>query len=259
MIEVTMDIQHIMDYIPTTYTLHQQEETKTMVDLKLLKEILIDSSVNQCQGFCYNSKKDVFVLACINSQNSRQIIYELDPKTFDIVGTYRFRNSTELAHMNTLTYNPDTNLLYTTNAVVNGHRITTIEADTMTIGETITIPERVFNLGYDIKKKQFVSIVPVNATMRRINYYTPQFELIQSKEIDAHHNDFNNNGAFAYDGRTIFATLSTVVTIDKYGAVSKITPFPKALEIEDMDMRHNMMYAAVNAGHNVAIYSLINY
>ena len=50
-----------------------------------------------------------------------------------------------------------------------------------------------------------------------------------------------------------------MVTIDKYGAVSKITPFPKALEIEDMDMRHNMMYAAVNAGHNVAIYSLINY
>ena len=44
-----MDIQHIMDYIPTTYTLHQQEETKTMVDLKLLKEILIDSSVNQCR------------------------------------------------------------------------------------------------------------------------------------------------------------------------------------------------------------------
>ncbi|WP_456155352.1 hypothetical protein [Veillonella sp.] len=224
-----MDIQHIMDYLPTTYALHQQEATETMVDLKLLKEIPIDSSVNQCQGFCYNSRKDVFVLACINSQNSRQIIYELDPRTFDIVGTYRFRNSTELAHMNTLTYNPDTNLLYTTNAVVDGHRITTIDADTMTIGDTITIPERVFNLGYD------------------------------TKDIDAHHNDFNNNGAFAYDGYTIFATLSTVVTIDKSGAVSKITPFLKGLEIEDMDMRHNMMYAAVNVGHNVAIYSMISY
>ena len=171
-----MDIQHVTDYLLTTYVLQNHESTKMMVDLKLLKEIPIDSSVNQCQGFCYNSKKDVFVLACINSQNSRQIIYELDPRTFDIVGTYRFRNSTELAHMNTLTYNPDTNLLYTTNAVVDGHRITTIDADSMTIGKTITIPERVFNLGYDVKKKQFVSIVPVNATMRRINYYTSQCE-----------------------------------------------------------------------------------
>ena len=52
-----MDIQHIMDYLPTTYVLQQQDVSKTIVDLKLLREIPIDSSVNQCQGFCYNSKK----------------------------------------------------------------------------------------------------------------------------------------------------------------------------------------------------------
>ena len=57
MIEVYMDIQHILDYLPTTYALQRQDVSKTMVDLKLLKEIPIDSSVNQCQGFCYNSKK----------------------------------------------------------------------------------------------------------------------------------------------------------------------------------------------------------
>ena len=254
-----MDIQHIMDYLPTTYTLQQGESSKTMVDLQLLKEIPIDSSVNQCQGFCYNSKKDVFVLACINSENSRQIIYELDPKTFEIVGTYRFHNSTELAHMNTLTYNPDTNLLYTTNATVDGHRITTINADTMSIEDTITISDRVFNLAYDQKNKEFISIVPIDATMRRINYYTPQFKLIQSKDIDAHNNDFNNNGAFASAGQTIFATLSTVVTIDKDGNVSRIIPFQKGLEIEDLDMRHNIMYAAVNMNHKVFIYSMLNY
>ena len=145
-----MDIQHIMDYIPTTYTLHQQEETKTMVDLKLLKEILIDSSVNQCQGFCYNSKKDVF------------------------------------------------------------------------------------------------------------NYYTSQFQLVQSKDIDANYDDYNN-GAFANDGKTIFATLSTVITVDKIGNVTKIASFPKNLEIEDMDMRHNIMYAAVNMNHKVFIYTMLNY
>ena len=254
-----MDIQHIMDYLPITYALRQQDVSKTMVDLKLLKEIPLDGSVNQCQGFCYNSKKDVFVLACINSENTRQIIYELDPMTFDIVGTYKFRDANVLAHMNTLTYNPDTNLLYTTNAMIDGHRITTIDADTMSIGNTITIPERVFNLAYDKKTNQFMSIVPINATMRRINYYTSQFQLIKSKDIDANHDDFNNNGAFANDGNIIFATLSTVVTVDKTGQVDKISSFPKNLEIEDMDMRNHMMYAAVNRGHTVAIYSMLNY
>lgn len=254
-----MDIQHIMDYLPTTYALHQQEVTKTMVDLKLLKEIPIDSSVNQCQGFCYNSKKDVFVLACINSENTRQVIYELDPRTFGIVGTYKFRDTNVLAHMNTLTYNPDTNLLYTTNAMVDGHRITTIDADSMVIDNTITIPERVFNLAYDKKTKQFVSIVPIDSTMRRINYYTSQFQLIRSKDIDANHDDFNNNGAFADGGNTIFATLSTVVTVDKTGNVAKISSFPKNLEIEDMDMRNHMMYAAVNMNHKVFIYTMLNY
>ena len=161
--------------------------------------------------------------------------------------------------MNTLTYNPDTNLLYTTNAMVDGHRITTIDADTMSIGNTITIPERVFNLAYDKKTNQFISIVPIDATMRRINYYNSQFQLIRSKDIDAHHDDYNNNGAFATDGKTIFATLSTVVTVDKTGNVTKISSFPKDLEIEDMDMRHNIMYAAVNMNHKVFIYSMLNY
>ena len=36
---------------------------------------------------------------------------------------------------------------------VDGHRITTIDADTMSIGNTITIPERVFNLAYDKKNE----------------------------------------------------------------------------------------------------------
>ena len=254
-----MDIQHIMDYLPITYALQQQDVSKTMVDLKLLKEIPLDGSVNQCQGFCYNSKKDVFVLACINSENTRQIIYELDPMTCNIVGTYKFRDANVLAHMNTLTYNPDTNLLYTTNAMVDGHRITTIDADTMSIGNSITISERVFNLAYDKKTNQFISIVPINATMRRINYYTSRFQLVQSKDIDAHYDDYNNNGAFANDGKTIFATLSTVITVDKTGNVTKIASFPKNLEIEDMDMRHNIMYAAVNMNHKVFIYTMLNY
>lgn len=47
MIEASIDIQHIMDYLPITYALQQQDVSKTMVDLKLLKEIpLIVPSIN---------------------------------------------------------------------------------------------------------------------------------------------------------------------------------------------------------------------
>ena len=31
------------------------------------------------------------------------------------------------------------------------------------------------------------------------------------------------------------------------------------IEIEDIDMRHNIMYAAVNSNHKVFIYSMLNY
>ena len=50
-----------------------------------------------------------------------------------------------------------------------------------------------------------------------------------------------------------------MLLVDKTGNVTKIASFPKNLEIEDMDMRNHMMYAAVNRGHTVAIYSMLNY
>ena len=47
------------------------------------------------------------------------------------------------------------------------------------------------------------------------------------------------------------------MTVDKTGNVAKISSFPKNLEIEDMDMRNHMMYAAVNMNHKVFIYSML--
>ena len=59
--------------------------------------------------------------------------------------------------------------------------------------------------------------------------------------------------------KTIFATLSTVITVDKQETLLKICFFSKDLEIEDMDMRHNIMYAAVNIIIRFFIYSMLNY
>ena len=110
-----------------------------------------------------------------------------------------------------------------------------------------------------IKKRISYVDCPYRCNNETYQYYTSQFQLVQSKDIDANYDDYNNNGAFANDGKTIFATLSTVITVDKTGNVTKIASFPKNLEIEDMDMRHNIMYAAVNMNHKVFIYTMLNY
>lgn len=66
-------------------------------NIAFVKNIQYGDEVNQCQGFTYNDKKNVFVLACINSDGTKQNIYELNPDTFEIVGTYKFSDQERMA------------------------------------------------------------------------------------------------------------------------------------------------------------------
>ena len=52
MIEVSMDIQHIMDYLPITYALRQQDVSKTMVDLVPSINVK-DSAITQKKMYLY--------------------------------------------------------------------------------------------------------------------------------------------------------------------------------------------------------------
>ena len=117
--------QGVIDYIANVFDIPKLTQHVSAVQMPLplyrLAEIQLDAGVNQCQGFCYNSKKDVFVLACINSENTKQIIYEINPTTFKVVAKYEYSHKKLLGHMNTLTYNPNNNRYYTTNAVVDGY------------------------------------------------------------------------------------------------------------------------------------------
>ena len=217
--------------------------------------------MNQCQGFTYNSKKNVFVLACINGEGTNQILYELNPDTFEKVGTYKFTDSERLGHCNTMTYNRYTNKIYIANGLKNGNNLTVMNADTMTIENTITLQEKVFNIDYDPITRTYVSIVPIagNQRVRTINLYNDEFKKLKTYQVDYIYPDMNNNGAFMLNGAIMSATLGSLVECTPFGTVKQIIEINRETEIEDIAYYNGKFYFAVltqkpNRRHQVDIY-----
>ena len=247
---------NIKPYYPT-----ETPMLKGASNIAFVKNITYDAEVNQCQGFTYNSKKNVFVLACINDEGTNQILYELNPDTFEKVGTYKFTDSERLGHCNTMTYNRFTNKIYIANGLKNGNNITVINADTMAIENTVTLQEKVFNIDYDPITRTYVSIVPIagNQRVRTINLYNDEFKKLKTYQVDYIYPDMNNNGAFMLNGAIMSATLGSLVECTPFGTVKQIIEINRETEIEDIAYYNGKFYFAVltmqpNKRHKVDIY-----
>ena len=247
---------NIKPYYPT-----ETPMLKGASNIAFVKNITYDGEVNQCQGFTYNSKKNVFVLACISGEGTNQILYELNPDTFEKVGTYKFTDSERLGHCNTMTYNRFTNKIYIANGLKNGNNLTVINADTMAIEKTITLQEKVFNIDYDPITRTYVSIVPIagNQRVRTINLYNDEFKKLKSYQVDYIYPDMNNNGAFMLNGAIMSATLGSLVECTPFGTVKQIIEINRETEIEDIAYYNGKFYFAVltekpNKRHQVDIY-----
>lgn len=247
---------NIKPYYPT-----ETPMLKGASNIAFAKNITYDAEVNQCQGFTYNSKKNVFVLACINGEGANQILYELNPDTFEKVGTYKFTDSERLGHCNTMTYNKYTNKIYIANGLKNGNNLTVINADTMTIENTVTLQEKVFNIDYDPITRTYVSIVPIagNQRVRTINLYNDDFKKLKTYQVDYIYPDMNNNGAFMLNGAIMSATLGSLVECTPFGTVKQIIEINRETEIEDIAYYNGKFYFAVltqkpNKRHQVDIY-----
>ena len=247
---------NIKPYYPT-----ETPMLKGASNIAFVKNITYDAEVNQCQGFTYNSKKNVFVLACINGEGTNQILYELNPDNFEKVGTYKFTDSERLGHCNTMTYNRYTNKIYIANGLKNGNNLTVINADTMAIEKTITLQEKVFNIDYDPITRTYVSIVPIagNQRVRTINLYNDEFKKLKSYQVDYIYPDMNNNGAFMLNGAIMSATLGSLVECTPFGTVKQIIEINRETEIEDIAYYNGKFYFAVltqkpNKRHQVDIY-----
>lgn len=247
---------NIKPYYPT-----ETPMLKGASNIAFVKNITYDAEVNQCQGFTYNSQKNVFVLACINGEGTNQILYELNPDTFEKVGTYKFTDSERLGHCNTMTYNRFTNKIYLANGLKNGNNLTVINADTMAIENTVTLQEKVFNIDYDPITRTYVSIVPItgNQRVRTINLYNDDFKKLKTYQVDYVYPDMNNNGAFMLNGAIMSATLGSLVECTPFGTVKQIIEINRETEIEDIAYYNGKFYFAVltqkpNKRHQVDIY-----
>lgn len=230
-------------------------------NIAFVKNIQYGEEVNQCQGFTYNDKKNVFVLACINGDGTNQVLYELNSSTFEIVGTYKFNDPDKMGHCNTMCYNKYTNKIYLANGLRNGNNLTVLNADTMQYERTITLNERVFNIGYDPITRTYVSIVPISGQqrLREINLYNDDFVKMKTYQVDYEYDDFNNNGAFMLNGCIMSATLGSLVECTPFGSVKQIIEINRTTEIEDIAYYNGKFYFAVltekpNKRHQVDIY-----
>ena len=230
-------------------------------NIAFVKNIQYGDEVNQCQGFTYNDKKNVFVLACINGDGTNQVLYELNSSTFEIVGNYKFNDPDKMGHCNTMCYNKYTNKIYLANGLKNGNNLTVLNADTMQYERTITLNERVFNIGYDPITRTYVSIVPISGQqrLREINLYNDDFKKLKTYQVDYEYDDFNNNGAFMLNGCIMSATLGSLVECTPFGTVKQIIEINRTTEIEDIAYYNGKFYFAVltekpNKRHQVDIY-----
>lgn len=257
-------VSDVMDYGTYTYIKPFYPNETPMLqgagNIAKLSEFTYDEGVNQVQGFTYNDKKDVFVLACINSDSTVQHIYEINAETLERTNKYTFEDE-RLGHCNTMAYNKYTDKIYVTNGKSNPNNITVLNANTMQIEDTITLSERVFNLAYDPITRTYASIVPVTGSqrLREVNLYGDTFKRYKSYQIDYEYNDFNNNGALMLNGAVMSATLGSLVEITPFGHLKQIIEFNPKFEIEDIAYRKGKFYFAVlimqpNKKHKVEIY-----
>lgn len=81
-----------------------------MLETELITRVELSTPVNQCQGFCWDSKRKQFILATISSDNKTQDVFRI---SYDgsVIESKRFNDRPRLGHMNTLTYRRDTDAI----------------------------------------------------------------------------------------------------------------------------------------------------
>lgn len=220
-----------------------------MLETELITRVELSTPVNQCQGFCWDTKRKQFILATISSDNKTQDIYRIsyDGST---LSKHRFNDKPRLGHMNTLSYRRDTDVIYTTNATVDGFLLTALDAQGLQIKEEIKMPYKVFNVAYDPYTHKFVSIRPYKKNIRLIQEYTvvpndnkPKF--VREYELDCINEDINNNGAFVFLDNIVFTTLTHLVIYDTFNNVKTMVELPKEFEVEDIDIVDGQLYCSV--------------
>lgn len=234
-----------------------------MLKTQLITKIPLEAPVNQCQGFCYDTKRNKFVIATISSDNQTQDIMRVCTDCGTVVYKKRFNDKPRLGHMNTLSYRDDLDVIYTTNATVDGFLLTVLNAETFEVQETIKMPHKVFNVAYDSFYKTFTSIRPFKKNMRLIQEYTCDYLDAKPKysheyQLDCFNEDINNNGALSQGQLLVFTNMTHLIVYNRFTKEVDTYEIPKDIEPEDFDFVGDELYCAVyRPKHQVEIHKVI--
>lgn len=213
-------------------------------------EIPLDSGVNQCQGFTYSESANAFFIACVNGDNTKQVLYKYNTDFSTLLSKQTFSDKDRLGHCNTLCAYKDK--IYVTNGAANPNNVTVMNTN-MVIESTVTFPNKVFNLAYDSTSNQFVSILYTGTSKQRtINYYNESRASVKSETVPIVSTSQDTNGAL-FNGKNVVMSVGSYI-IDAYSNTVNNVEVHTSLEVEDFAIMNGDIYFTANNNGKVEVY-----
>lgn len=213
-------------------------------------EVPLDSTVNQCQGFTYSESANAFFIACVNGDNTKQVLYKYNTDFSTLLSKQTFSDKDRLGHCNTLCAYKDK--IYVTNGAANPNNVTVMNTN-MVIESTVTFPHKVFNLAYDGTSNQFVSILYAGTSKQRtINYYNESRASVKSETVPIVSTSQDTNGAL-FNGKNVVMSVGSYI-IDAYSNTVNNVEVNTSLEVEDFAIANGEVYFTANNNGKVEVY-----
>lgn len=200
------------------------------------------------QGFCYNSSLDQFVCAGKKTDDSQQTLYILNPNDFSVI---KSRKYTELAHANTLTYNPDNHKIY---CLYDSNMIAVINEETLDIERTFRQNDGLTGLAYDPVTKLYVGFGYWGNNDNCYFYiYNTNFELLRKIKYDTQR---TTNGLCMYNGTIIALFIGEIHEFSILGGLRKVLKYDDKIELEDVCMKDKTLFFNSNRIGTCTFFSL---
>lgn len=217
-------------------------------------DVPLDKGVTQCQGFTYNKTLDAFFIACISTDNEKQVFYKYNNDFSNLVSKQTFTDKNRLGHCNTLCSVDDK--IYITNGAVNPNQVAVMNGS-MAIESTLTFPNKVFNLGYDSSAQKFVSILYTGTkNSRSLQYYSKERVAGENKTINIISDSIDTNGALFFNNSVLMSVGNYIIESDKDNVINH--GINTNLEVEDFAIKNGEVYFTANNNGKVEVYKHSN-
>lgn len=198
------------------------------------------------QGMCYNSNTDRYLVGIITEDNASQKFLVVNPSDLSVESTQTF---TDLGHINSLTYVAETNEIVTATGRNDWKNITILDADTYAIKREIVNVldgDAIISIKYDPICKVFFAFNHNGQGLYTYYLLDTSFNIIKTDTFNA--SSDVANGLVAYNGTALIYMFASIIEVDYFGNVKKVTNHMLRWEFEDADMTPYGIIASANSG-----------